>query len=217
MRNKFPIFLGLPVLVLLISLLTNCDLPTQPKFEFDSEIAPLVTFEDQTILEWMGSEAAVSGSTNNNFNILVDAIALTGLESEYNSPGDRRTFLMLNNEAFTGGGEIFSILGVTALDSLDATGVDRLKTILRYHIVEEYVDQGAEALPVLLTNYLFQTLIPGDDGMISFNRDERFRLNINRAVGLPGTARGTQARNHNYIFSNGVGHHVRDYVRTRPY
>jgi len=217
MRNKFSIFRGLSALVPLLFLFISCDLPTQPKFEFDPGIAPLITFEDQTVLEWMSSDAAVSGNANNNFNILVDAITLTGLESEYNGTGDRRTFLMLNNESFTGGGEIFSVLGVTALDSLDADGIDRLRTILRYHIVEDYVDQGPEALPVLLTNYFFQTLLPGEDGRISFNRDERFRMNINRAIELPGSKRGTQVRNHNYIFSNGVGHHIRDYVRTRPY
>jgi len=218
MFNRYFNLSGVLVLFAMAVMTTGCSLPVQPDFEFEPAIGELVTFEDQTVLEWMSSDAAVSGNANNNFDILVDAIALAGMESEYDSPGDRRTFLMLNNEAFTGGGEIFAVLGVTELDSLDTDEeITRLRTILRYHIVDAYVDQGPEALPVLLTNYLFQTLIPGDDGQISFNRDERFRMNVNRAVGLPGTKRGTQVRNHNYIFSNGVGHHVRDYVRTRPY
>ncbi|MEM9261395.1 MAG: fasciclin domain-containing protein [Bacteroidota bacterium] len=217
MQNTFAILRGLSALFVLLGCVTSCDLPVQPKFEFEPEIAELATFEDQTVLEWMRSDASIGGNTNANFDILVDAIELTGLEAEYSNASDNRTFLMLNNEAFTGGGEIFSVLQVDALDSLDAAGIDRLRTILRYHIVEDYVDQGPEALPVLLVNYFFQTLIPGDDGRISFNRDERFRMNINRADGLPGTARGTQVRQHNYVFSNGVGHHIRDYVRTRPY
>ena len=217
MYNKYIRLFGLLILFAVAVMTTGCSLPVQPGFEFNSEVGELVTFENQTVLEWMRSDAAVSPTVNNNFDILVDAIALTGLEAAYSNNSESRTFLMLNNEAFTGGGEIFTVLGVSALDSLDEAGIDRLRTILRYHIVDAYVDQGPDALPVLLTNYLFQTLIPGDDGMVSFNRDERFRMNINRAVGLPGTRRGTQVRNHNYVFSNGVGHHIRDYVRTRPY
>ncbi|MEM1356547.1 MAG: fasciclin domain-containing protein [Bacteroidota bacterium] len=217
MQNTFAVFRGLLALFLLVGLATSCDLPVQPKFEFEPEIGELVTFEDQTVLEWMRSDASIGGNTNVNFDILVSAIEATGMEAEYSNSGDRRTFLMLNNEAFTGGGEIFSVLGVDAIDSLDATGIDRLRTILRYHIIDDYVDQGPEALPALLIHYFFQTLIPGEDGRISVNRDERFRMNINRADGLPGTARGTQVRQHNYVFSNGIGHHIRDYVRTRPY
>ncbi len=217
MQNTFAIFRGLSALALLLFMVTSCDLPVQPKFEFESELGELVTFEDQTVLEWMRSDAAVSAVNNNNFDLFLEAIALTGLESEYSNSGDRRTFLMLQNQAFTAGGEIFALLRVGSLAELDDAGIDRLRTILRYHIVDDYVDQGAEALPVLLTDYLFQTLIPGEEGIISFNRDERFRMNVNRADALPGNARGTQVRNHNYIFNNGVGHHVRDYVRNRPY
>lgn len=217
MYNKYFRIAGVLTLFSLAIMFTGCDLPVQPKFEFEPEIGELITFEDQTVLEWMSSDAAVSPVANNNFDIFVAAIALTGMQDEYNNPADRRTFLMLRNEAFTGGGEIFTVLGVSSLDALDEAGIERLRTILRYHIVDAYVDQGPDALPVLLTDYLFQTLLPGDDGVISFNRDERFRMNINRAVALPGTARGTLVQNHNYIFSNGVGHHIRDYVRTRPY
>ncbi|TXF90249.1 hypothetical protein FUA23_06940 [Neolewinella aurantiaca] len=217
MQNTFATLRGLSAIFIMLCCVTSCDLPVQPKFEFEPEISELITFEDQTVLEWMRSDASIGGNNNANFDIMVSAIEATGLEDEYSDSGDRRTFLMLNNEAFTANGEIFQLLGVTAVDSLDEAGLDRLRTILRYHIVEDYVDQGPEALPVLLVDYFFQTLIPGDEGRISVNRDERFRLNINRADGLPGNSRGTQVRQHNYIFSNGVGHHVRDYVRNRPY
>lgn len=217
MHNTFAIPRGLSAMFVMLCFATSCDLPVQPKFEFESEIGELITFEDQTVLEWMRSDASIGGNANANFDIMVSAIEATGLEDEFNDPGDRRTFLMLNNEAFTANGEIFPLLGVTAVDSLDEAGLDRLRTILSYHIIEDYVDQGPEALPVLLVDYFFQTLIPGEEGRISVNRDERFRMNINRADGLPGNARGTQVRQHNYVFSNGVGHHVRDYVRNRPY
>lgn len=217
MQDNIPTLRWLSAVVVIFFLVTSCDLPVQPKFEFESEIGVLPTFEDQTVLEWMRSPGSVSPNANANFDIMVSAIEATGLEEEYNDPGDRRTFLMLNNEAFTANGEIFGVLGVDAIDSLDQAGLDRLRTILRYHIVDAYVDQGPEALPVLLNHYFFQTLVPGDEGIISFNRDERFRMNVNRADGLPGDARGTQVRQHNYVFNNGVGHHIRDYVRNRPF
>lgn len=218
MQNTFAILRGVAAMFVLLCFVTGCDLPVQPKFEFESEIGELVTFEDQTVLEWMRSPESVNPSNSRvNFDIMVSAIEATGLEDEYNDPNDRRTFLMLNNEAFTANGEIFAVLGVDAIDSLDIDGIDRLRTILRYHIIDAYVDQGPDALPVLLVHYFFQTLIPGEEGIISANRDERFRMNINRADGLPGNARGTQVRQHNYVFSNGVGHHIRDYVRNRPY
>lgn len=217
MQNTFAILRGLSALFVMLCFVTSCDLPVQPKFEFESEIGELVTFEDQTVLEWMRSPASLGANNNANFDIMVSAIEATGLEDEYTEPSDRRTFLMLNNEAFTANGEIFQVLGVTAVDSLDDAGLDRLRTILLYHIVDDYVDQGPDALPVLLVNYFFQTLIPGEEGLMSANRDERFRMNLNRADGLPGNARGTQVRQHNYVFSNGVGHHIRDYIRNRPY
>ena len=208
----------------MLCFVTSCDLPVQPNFEFESEIGELPTFEDQTVLEWMRSPASLGANNSANFDIFVSAIEKLGMEDEYNDPNDRRTFLMLKNEAFTANGEIFAVLGVTAIDSLDAEGLDRLRNILNYHIIDDYVDQGPENLPVLLTNYFFQTLLSGDEGVISVHRDERFRMFINKeplrnelATGLPSNARRAQVQNHNYVFSNGVGHQVRDYSRNRPF
>jgi hypothetical protein len=224
MQNTFALLRGWSALIVMLCFVTSCDLPVQPKFEFESEIGELVTFEDQTVLEWMSSPASVVTNNNANFDIMVEAIALTGMEEEYNDPSDRRTFFMLNNESFTANNRIFRALGVTALDSLDTDGIDRLRNILQYHIIDEYVDQGPEALPVLLTNYTFQSLIPGAEGEIIVHRDERFRMFINKrplvnqlAIGLPSNARRTDVRNHNYVFSNGVGHQLRNYARNRPF
>lgn len=217
MQKKFANYLGISALFALAVLFVGCDLPVQPKFEFNSEVGELPTFEDQTVLEWMRSEAAISAEPNNNFDTLVAAIELTGLEEEYNTPGAGRTFLMLRNRAFTDRGEIYRVLRVSSLSELSEEGIERLRTILRYHIIDSYVDQSGDALPTLFDYYTFQTLIPGEDGIIALNRDERFRMNINRADNLPSTRRGTRVQNHNYIFSNGVGHHINDYVRIRPF
>lgn len=224
MQNTFAILRGLSVVFVMLCFATSCDLPLQPEFEFESEIGELVTFEDQTVLEWMRSPESVSANDANNFDIMVSAIEAAGMEAEYSNPADRRTFLMLTNQAFTGGGEIFSVLSVSAVDSLDDAGIERLRNILSYHIVDAYVDQGPESLPVLLTNFTFQTLLPGEDGAIVFHRDERFRMFINKvplvnalAPSLPSNARRSAVRNHNYVFSNGVGHHIVDYARARPF
>lgn len=208
----------------MLCFVTSCDLPVQPKFEFESEIGELVTFEDQTVLEWMRSPASLGANNNANFDIFVSAIEKLGMEDEYNDSNDRRTFLMLKNEAFLANGEIFSVLDVTDIDSLDDVGLDRLRNILNYHIIDDFVDQGPEGLPVLLTNYFFQSLVPGDDGVVAIHRDERFRMFVNKepllnelAAGLPSNARRSQVQNHNYVFSNGVGHQIRDYARNRPF
>lgn len=224
MQIHFALLRGWSALIVMLCFATSCDLPVQPDFEFESEIGQLATFEDQTVLEWMSSPASVNSNPNSNFDIMVRAIELTGLEAEYNDPSDRRTFLMLNNEAFTGNNRIFDVLDISSLDSLEADGFDRLRNILQYHIISEFVDQGPEALPVLLTNYSFQSLVPGEEGEIIVHRDERFRMFINKqplvneiATGLPSMARRTDVRNHNYVFSNGVGHQLRDYARYLPF
>ena len=97
--------------------------------------------------------------------------------------------------------------------------LETLKTVLQYHIVTTYVAQ----VPTLFefdVNYIFQTLIPGDAGVIVMRRDNRYRIDINRAPApLPSTATSQweRVRNHNYVFSNGIGHFLNDPVRNQPY
>ncbi|MGB5943945.1 MAG: hypothetical protein WBG71_13765, partial [Leeuwenhoekiella sp.] len=82
-----------------------------------------------------------------------------------------------------------------------------------------YIDQ----VPTLFefgVQYLFQTRIPGEDGLIAFRRDERYRVDINTAPApLPtsATSQNETIRNYNYIFNNGIGHHLNDPVRNQPY
>ena len=68
--------------------------------------------------------------------------------------------------------------------------------------------------------FIFQTLIPGEDGVISMRRDDRYRIDINRAPApLPysATTQWERVRNHNYVFNNGIGHFIADPVRNKPY
>jgi len=147
---------------------------------------------------------------------------------EYNNTSiTDRTYLMLNNNAFTGNGDIIALVtgsaavepGATPAEVLENADVEILRTILRYHIVTTYITQ----VPTLFefnVNYVFQTLIPGDDGVIVMRRDDRYRIDINRAPApLPSTATSQfeRVRAHNYVFSNGIGHVLADPVRNQPY
>ena len=201
--------------LLALGLLTasGCDLERQRQFEFDPDIAPQVTF-DMTALEFIRSHPG------DNFYYLDTAITLTGLEAEYESNTDPRTFILLKDAAFNERGEILSqITGSTdtAMDSLDASQLERLRYVLRYHIIQDYVENGFDPLEVIYQDYFFQTLIPGEDGIMSLNRDDRFRLGVNQSQDLQGTKKGGRLGEHNYIFTNGVAHLSGDSFRNARY
>lgn len=204
---------GLLMLLLIISSLTSCDLQRQRQFEFDPEIPPQVTF-DMTALEFLQMHP------DDDFHYLDSAIALTGMEAEYSSNESRRTYLLLKDRAFTDRGEILQqVSGATdtPLDSLDATQIERLRYALRYHIIDAYIENGFDPLNVLFQDYFFQTLIPGEEGLISINRDDRFRLHVNDSNALQGTKKGGRVNEHNYIFTNGVAHLTTDSYRNARY
>ncbi len=201
------------LLAVMLLCLTACGLERQKQFEFDPELAPQITF-DMTALDFIRLDPG------DELNYLDSVITLTGLEAEYSTNAEPRTFFFLQDAAFTDGGEILQqISGATdtSLDSLDATQIERLRYVLRYHILDEYVSNGFDQLEVLYQDYLFQSLIPGEDGLVSINRDDRFRLNINRSEDLQGTRKGGQIAQHNYIFTNGVAHFDSDSFRNARY
>ena len=211
MSIKYPFYLTSLAITVLFT--AGCDLERQRQFEYIPEVNPQVTF-DMTALEFVRTHPG------DDFFYLDSAIALTGLEAEYSTNTDPRTYLLLKDAAFTDGGEILQqITGATdtSLDSLDAEQVDRLRYVLRYHIIEDYIENGFDPLEVLLQDYFFQTLIPGPEGIISINREERFRLNINQSNDLLGTKKGGRVGEHNYIFTNGVAHLVGDSYRNAAY
>ena len=192
---------------------TGCDLERQRQFEYIPEVNPQVTF-NMTALDF------VRMHPGDDFYRLDSAIALTGLEAEYSANTEPRTYLLLKDAAFTERGEILQQItgeATTSLDSLDATQIERLRYVLRYHIIEDYIENGFDPLEVLLQDYFFQTLIPGAEGVISINREERFRLNINQSDDLLGTKKGGRVGEHNYIFTNGVAHLVGDSYRNARY
>ncbi|MFK7936447.1 MAG: hypothetical protein AB8G22_23230 [Saprospiraceae bacterium] len=210
---------------------SSCDLELQEGFEFVPEVDLDDPFDDLTAWEWLNTRTQPNeegGIAGESFNYMIAAIEKAGMVDEYNDPNmQERTYLLLNNNAFNGGGDIIDIVtgsptieeGATPAEVMENADVDKLKRILQYHIVTTYVAQ----VPTLFefnVNYIFQTLIPGDDGIIVMRRDDRYRIDINKAPApLPSSATSQfeRVRAHNYVFLNGIGHIIADPVRNQPY
>ena len=220
----------LPVLSMLI-LFTACDLELQEGYDFVPEVDAIDPFDDITAWEWVQTRTALleDGSLNGEeMNYMIAAIKRAGMENEYNNSSIvNRTYLMLNNNAFTGSGDVIQLVTGSATVGPDETpddvmaraDVEVLKLVLNYHIVDAYVAQ----IPTLFqynVDYLFQTLIPGEDGLIAMRRNERYFISINNSnAPLPtsATSQSENVRGHNYVFSNGIGHIIADPVRNQPY
>lgn len=215
-----------------------CDLELQDRFVFEPDVDLNDPYAEITAWEFLNSPQANKVNANgtlatDSFQYMVAAIKAAGMIEEYNGPITDRTYLLLNNNAFLGGGDVISIVTgsatVPANETPDQTmaRVDtpaemaKLKAVLNYHIIDTYITQN-DPLEVIGTNYIFQTLIPGEDGLIVFARNERLFIRINTAPApLPSTATGggnnENVFNHNYVFKNGIGHEIQDPVRNRPY
>lgn len=214
----------------LVLCFSACDLELQKGFDFVPEIDATDPYAEMTAWEFIQTRNNRNddGSLNGEeLDYMIAAIERAGMVEEYNGLGTDRTYLLLNNNAFTGNGDIIQLVtgspsvaeGETPADVMARADVDVLKRILQYHIVTTYVAQ----IPTLFefdVNYIFQTLIPGEDGVIVMRRDNRYRIDINRAPApLPSTATSQweRVRLHNYVFVNGIGHFIADPVRNKPY
>lgn len=216
------------IAVIFTCLLVGCDLEIQPDFEYDADIDLSNPFENITAWQWiqtrtgLNDEGEISGE---EFHYLIEAIKLTGMETEFNSETPDRTYLLLNNNAFTGGGDIIQLVtgssavgeGETPAQTLADADVDKLRNVLKYHIVPDFFIDQVNALPNFDVDYSFQSLLPSADGEITFRRDSRRRIRINNDPNLPSTRANENVRRHNYVFSNGIGHIIQDYCRKVPF
>jgi len=237
MNIKYLKFVGI---IALTFLLTGCDLGLQEEFDFKPEALSDTPFENMTAWEWI--ESRTPGLMSNGrynaveFDYLRAAIIKADMVNEYNQAATTdRTYLLLNNNAFTGGGDIIQLItgsgsasvnnpvNKTADETMQLVDtpakLEKLKTILRYHIVTTYILQ-VPTLYKVDVDYLFQTLISGDDGLIAFRRDVIWRITVN-SPGAPlpdlATQESEAVLNHNYKFKNGIGHVIADPVRNKPY
>ncbi|MDV7140379.1 hypothetical protein R3X28_15920 [Maribacter sp. TH_r10] len=231
------------VLLLCIGIsLISCDLEVQDTYNFESGAVFSDPFENNTAWEFIESLNGVNEDgtlDGEHFQYMEAAIRKAEMIDVFNQTADTlRTYLLLNNNAFKGAGNVNQIvtgLSGTALEDAETNltpdelmefvdtpeKLEKLRTILKYHITMDYVLQ-VPTLGVTGTFYVFQTLVPGDDGLIAYSRDEDWDIKVNdRGAPLPSSAYSggwnENVRNHNYVFSNGVGHILNDPVRNQPY
>ncbi|MCU0469103.1 MAG: fasciclin domain-containing protein [Arcicella sp.] len=213
------------ILIILLYTVTSCDLKLQKPYEFEPEVKPYNAYANQTVWEWLQTQKtpeATPGVTPvlslTKFDYLIEAIEYTGLQEEFNRKTDKRTFFLLNNAAFAGTNRIFNALGATAttigLPAVRALNKARLTTLLKYHIIDQYITQ-IDPLYVIGANYFFQTLNEGDTGKMLLRRTDRWAIQVNPAVVAPltTTRKGVNVSNHNLIYANGIAHVLPDYAR----
>lgn len=223
------------VLLTLSFLVLGCDLDLQERFVFVPEIANTGDpFKELTAWQFLTSDRGNLVNEDGTFNgdgfqYFTAAIEAAGMVDEYNGSGTDRTYLLLNNNAFLGNNDVIDIItgsedveeGETPAEVMARADLDVLRLVLQYHIIPTFITQ-TDPLVERDVNFIFQTLIPGEDGIIVMRRDANVRININFAPApLPSSATGggnnERVRNHNYLFNNGIGHTLNDPVRNRPY
>ena len=215
-RTKNILKLTLSASIIAILMISCGDLKIQEKFVFQPGIPELATFKDQTAWEFIQKQTTPAGTAvlaANKFDNMITLIKVAGLEEEYNKNIENRTYLLLNNAAFTGAGRINALLTGVTLGTGDLTKVDKVRAanLLKYHIIDAYVNQTT-SLPISFINYDFKTLLEGISGVMKIQRSERYAITINNSAELPTTRRTTSVTLHNYQFKNGIGHVISSYV-----
>lgn len=222
-------------------LMTSCDLALQENFEFEtSAVSNNEPFDDITALEFITQQSSTRDEESGNFDgekfdYMLAAINKAGMRNVYGSNVKDRTYLLLNNNAFTGSGDIIArVTGLTAnaprqeaeqnespeelferVDTPEKLQV--LRDILNYSVVDAFVSQ--RTLTSTDKFFVFQTLVPGSEGLISFRRDFELTIRINDQASPSVTnvakrsANAENVRSHNYVFNNGIGHVINDHVR----
>ncbi|MDW5288145.1 fasciclin domain-containing protein [Formosa sp. PL04] len=210
---KYRLHIALAICIAFV--FTSCDLEPQDKFRFNPETVPQYTFGEKTPWEWLKT------NPNDEFSLMIQAVELSDLVEEYSNKTDKRTYFLIKDEGFTKFNGILK--REFGSDTLELTEVDpvKLRKILMYHILPQYVDQGPDNLLTLDFNYSFPTLTKdlGNPNM-TINRDWNYVMQLNQDPNLgTGSKLTTDVKLHNYIFSNGnsVAHLTEGYARVEPF
>ncbi|MBD0724711.1 hypothetical protein B6A10_05925 [Flavobacterium sp. L1I52] len=221
----------------LVATLGSCTLGVQEQFDFKGETYSeedpfanitawdyIQTRKSNAIRDAQGrfklvSNTSVLGASGDELDFMIAAIKKVGYEDLYNqTETTSRTYLLLNNNAFTGNNDrdiIKSIRGAqladnstvnpdTYFDNWTPEQLNLLKAVLKYHIVTDFVAQKP-TIPTYDVYVLFKTLLPKvvtdgaglpvslseDKAAISFSRDvdARSTLKVNESGSpLPETA-----------------------------
>lgn len=234
MKIKSLKFVGI---IAMLFLMSGCDLPLQENYKFAPEAVLGNPYEKVTAWDFLLSLKPSTGKTAApyyvlDFEYLIAAIKKADMIEEFNQVATKeRTYLLLDNQAFVGANNVIQIVtgsatvptGQTAEQTMDRVNtparLEKLRTLLRYHIITTYILQ-TNPLVTVDTDYIFQTLIPGNDGLIALRRGSVWEIYVNQ-IGSPMPKTATDENeavfHHNFQFVNGIGHVLRDPVRNKPY
>lgn len=229
MKNNIFKINNVLIVGVLFLLITACDLGLQTEWEYERE--PFGNQElGMTAYAWI--EKINNDTTFNDedgipeFEFLIEALERTGLREFYEDPTGNRTFFLLRNNAFTGGGQLLAQTTGSADNPLDSLETDRLEHALLYHMLPESLSQ--DDVPKNDFHLYYQTLVPGDTGIMEINKrlfNQQIRINSSIArIGSPSTettmpagSKGAGVALHNFRFTNGIGHQLTAYVRFQPF
>ena len=186
-------------------LLTGCSLDLQENYDFDESATIYPTYEpfNMTMWEFMNEQA--------DFTMMVEAVELAGLQSVYSGGENNKTVLILRNQAMQ---EFLTNQGAA---NVAAISVAKWQRFLKYHVITTRFTQNDLNSQ---EDVQFQTLIDGPDGRINIWKWRRYmeiQINRNGSPDRPSTAKGASVYLHNYQFTNGIGHQMRNFVRWAPY
>lgn len=199
------------VIILTVSaLFLSCDLERQTSFDFDEDAhweAPEPF--DVTVYDYINQEDQLS--------LMSQAIERANMEDTFQEGGSPEssdsntiTVFLLRNSAMQ------EFLDDYNYNSIDDVPVSTLENLLRYHVIPTRVKQRDVNVQ---THTTFQTLVDGPDGIIDIwvHRDF-WIMHINSAgAGFPDTKKSTDVIEHNYEFTNGIGHHIEGYTQRAPF
>lgn len=210
-------FLKLITIVCITVVLQSCTLRPQEAFDFVPENTFADPFANTTAWDYIQTRTTKGLVDNQNrlvqdgeeLDFMIAAIKHVGYQDLYSQTGNDRTFLLLNNNAFTGNNRDRDIIrAVTGRaqgvrnrvnsDSLIATitepeQINKLKAILKHHIIEEEVAQIPK-LTIFNQDFVFKTLLPqvnidpisgeptglsNQKAEIALRRDIEWRMEVN--------------------------------------
>lgn len=219
-------FFKLVLVTCFVAALNSCTLDLQDEFKFKPEINDTDPFANMTAWDYIQTRttSAIADSqgriilNGEELDLMIAAIKRVGYEDLYNQTATtNRTYLLLNNNAFTGNtlerdiirtitgrqlGVNSRVIPETVFDNYTEEQLNVLKAMLKYHIVGDFVAQ-VPTIPTFDFDLLFKTLLPvvnlnelgQPTGLsdqftdIAFRRDTRWIININNPEApLPPTA-----------------------------
>jgi len=219
MKKRILSHIYLSICTICVLIFSSCDLEIQDAFEFKNVDNDQYTFEETTAWEWLQT------NPNAEFDYMIECIKVTELEDEYNSANLKRTFFLIKDAGFTSGSGVFkkefgiSAPSVENIKNLSESDIQKLKNVLEYNILGEYLEQNSKKILKTLIPYRFNTLSEDpNNSYIEIHSTNEYLLRMN-FYGRNSNKLYQEVKLHNYIFSNGnaVAHITEGHIRLAPF